>query len=321
MNWLRTWRALRAAGVVGMNERNASFISLENPRRLYPLVDDKVRCKALAQAAGIHVPELYGVVSIQHEIRDLHTLLDRHEDFVIKPVNGSGGNGVLVVTGRRSGRYRKASGALMDRATLDHHVENTLSGMYSLGGLPDAAMIEYRVKVDPVFEPVSFQGVPDIRTVVFRGYPVMAMVRLPTASSDGKANLHQGAVGAGIDLATGTTLRGVARNEVVDEHPDSGNPIAGIAIPEWNRLLALAARCYDISRLGYLGVDFVLDRDLGPMMLEMNARPGLNIQIANQAGLRPRLETIARLAPADADVEDRVAFSRTHFAASAARAA
>ena len=148
-------------------------------------------------------------------------------------------------------------------------------------------------------------------------YSIMAA----SGSSDGKANLHQGAVGAGIDLATGTTLRGVARNEVVDEHPDSGNPIAGIAIPEWNRLLALAARCYDISRLGYLGVDFVLDRDLGPMMLEMNARPGLNIQIANQAGLRPRLETIARRAPADADVEDRVAFSRTHFAASAARAA
>ena len=310
----RLARSLRRSGVLGMNQRNGDFIARVNPRRLYPLVDDKVRTKALAQQAGIQVPELYGVLHIQHEVPELPRLLGEREDFVVKPVNGSGGNGVLVIVGRRKGRYRKASGALLTEEALEHHISNTLSGLYSLGGQPDAAMIEYRVKVDPVFEPISHQGVPDLRTVVYKGYPVMAMVRLPTAVSDGKANLHQGAIGAGIDIATGLTGRGVWRNEVVDEHLDTANPIAGIQVPQWDTLLELAARCYDISGLGYLGVDFVLDRDFGPMMLEMNARPGLNIQIANQTGLRPRLATVDTLGRDGADVAERVAFAREHFA-------
>lgn len=310
--WQRA-RALREHGVLGMNQRNGDFIARVNPRRLYPLVDDKVRTKTLAQAAGIQVPELYGLIAIQHQVLELPKLLEGREDFVVKPVNGSGGNGVLVIVGRRKGRYRKASGAQMTEDELEHHVSNTLSGLYSLGGQPDAAMIEYRVRVDPVFEPISHQGVPDLRTVVYKGYPVLAMVRLPTALSDGKANLHQGAIGAGIDIASGLTGRGVWRNEVIDEHIDTGNPITGVQVPQWDTLLELAARCYDISGLGYLGVDFVLDRDFGPMMLEMNARPGLNIQIANQTGLLPRLATVDAHGRQGASVAERVAFARERF--------
>ena len=310
--WQRA-RALRRAGVLGMNQRNGDFIARVNPRRLYPLVDDKVRCKTLAQAAGIHVPELYGVVHTQHDVVRLPALLGERKDFVVKPVNGSGGNGVLVIVGQRRGRYRKASGALLTEDELEHHVSNTVSGLYSLGGQPDAAMIEYRVKIDTVFEPISHQGVPDLRTVVYRGYPVLAMVRLPTALSDGKANLHQGAIGAGIDIARGVTGRGVWRNEVIDEHLDTGNPISGVQVPQWDTLLELAARCYDISGLGYLGVDFVLDRDFGPLMLEMNARPGLNIQIANQTGLLPRLATVDALGRDGASVAERLAFAKEHF--------
>lgn len=310
--WQRA-RALRHAGVLGMNQRNGDFIARVNPRRLYPLVDDKVRCKTLAQAAGIHVPELYGVVHTQHDVVRLPALLGERKDFVVKPVNGSGGNGVLVIVGQRRGRYRKASGALLTEDELEHHVSNTVSGLYSLGGQPDAAMIEYRVKIDTVFEPISHQGVPDLRTVVYRGYPVLAMVRLPTALSDGKANLHQGAIGAGIDIARGVTGRGVWRNEVIDEHLDTGNPISGVQVPQWDTLLELAARCYDISGLGYLGVDFVLDRDFGPLMLEMNARPGLNIQIANQTGLLPRLATVDALGRDGASVAERLAFAKEHF--------
>ena len=310
--WRRA-RALRERGVLGINQRNGDFIARVNPRRLYPLVDDKVRSKTLAQAAGIQVPPLYGVIAIQHQVLALPKLLEGREDFVVKPVNGSGGNGVLVIVSQRKGRYRKASGAQLTQDELEHHVSNTLSGLYSLGGQPDAAMIEYRVQVDPVFEPISYQGVPDLRTVVYRGYPVLAMVRLPTAQSDGKANLHQGAIGAGIDIGSGITGRGVWRNEVVDEHLDTGHPVSGVQVPQWDTLLELAARCYDISGLGYLGVDFVLDRDFGPMMLEMNARPGLNIQIANQTGLLPRLATVDALGRSDASVAERVAFARERF--------
>jgi alpha-L-glutamate ligase-like protein len=120
----------------------------------------------------------------------------------------------------------------------------------------------------------------------------MAMVRLPTQLSDGKANLHQGAIGVGINIASGVTNYAVWRNSTISEHPDTGVEISGIQLPQWPHLLELASRCYELTRLGYLGVDIVLDRDRGPLMLEINARPGLNIQIANQQGLLHRLEKV-----------------------------
>ncbi|MBS1213554.1 MAG: alpha-L-glutamate ligase, partial [Proteobacteria bacterium] len=194
---------------------------------------------------------------------------------------------------------------------MGHHISNILNGMYSLGGLPDCALIEYRVKFDPLFEDVSYQGVPDIRTVVFRGVPVLSMIRLPTRLSDGKANLHQGAVGVGIDLAEGRTFAGVWHESMIEHHPDTGSAVTGLQIPHWDGILALNARCHDLVGLGFLGVDIVLDKELGPLMLEMNARPGLSIQLANKIGLLPRLRFLERLKAIPESVEDRVALAKT----------
>ncbi len=306
-------RALRARGILGLNKRNGDYIARYNSRRLYPLVDDKLLTKSLALEAGMAVPELYGVTTAQHEISQLPSLLTGHEDFVLKPARGSGGNGILVITGTLEGRYRRPGGQLLREEELGHHVSGILSGLYSLGGQRDRAMLEYRVRFDPLFEQVTFQGVPDIRVIVFLGHPAMAMVRLPTRYSDGKANLHQGAIGAGIDLATGRTLAGVLGNDVVRAHPDTGQSIRGLEIPGWQTILELAARCFEITGLGYLGVDIVLDDERGPLILELNARPGLNIQIANGQGLRSRLERIAAETDPDAPTGTRVAFSRASF--------
>jgi alpha-L-glutamate ligase-like protein len=297
---------LRRAGVLGLNRRNADYVSLLNPRRLYPLVDDKLRTKELAIQAGIAVPELYGVIGLQHEIRDLPRIIEGREQFVLKPAHGSGGNGVLVITGRRGDRFRRASGWLVDLEDLGHHVSNALSGLYSLGGQPDRVMVEYCVQTDPVLDRICFQGVPDIRVIVAWGYPVMSMVRLPTRQSDGKANLHQGAVGCGVELATGRTLSGVLGNLPVDDHPDTGHRLSGLQLPEWVKILELAARCFELTGLGYLGVDLVIDRDQGPLILELNARPGLNIQIANRAGLLRRLRQVEAMAGEEASCSDRI---------------
>ena len=211
--------------MLGLNERNADFISALNPRRLYPRVDDKVLTKKLAVEAGMAVPELYGVIRNQGEVRAFADIVAERDSFVVKPAQGSGGDGILVVTGRSQRRrdaYRLSSGLLITGAEIEHHLSNIVSGQYSLSGNPDNALIEYCVRFDPVFAGVSHQGVPDIRVIVYRGYPTMAMVRLPTRASDGKANLHQGAVGAGVDMSLGQTLNGVLDDNVVDEHPDTG---------------------------------------------------------------------------------------------------
>jgi len=309
----RLARRLADLGIMGINRRNAEFTLAHNPRRYYPLVDDKLRTKELAVAAGIPVPELYGVVQSEYQVRYLPLWLKDREDFVIKPAHGSGGEGILVIAGRAHTNFRTVAGLLMTPEELNHHVFNILGGLYSLGGQTDAALMEYRVRFDPVFDHICYQGVPDVRIIVFLGVPVMAMLRLPTRASGGKANLHQGAIGVGIDLATGATLKGVSRQGIVSEHPDTGNSIRGLAIPHWETLLTIAARAYELTGLGYLGVDLVLDQDLGPLLLELNARPGLAIQIANAAGLIHRTNLVEQHRQELPTVPDRLAFARRHF--------
>ena len=312
-----TAKKLNAAGVLGVNERNANFIMRLNPRRLYPRVDDKVLTKKLALAAGMAVPDLYGVIGNQGEVRRFADIVAARESFVVKPAQGSGGDGIIVVTGRSARKrdaFRLSNGMLISRTEIEFQISNIVSGQYSLSGNPDKALIEYCVRFDPVFADVSYQGVPDIRVIVYRGYPVMAMVRLPTRASDGKANLHQGAVGAGVDMGSGETLGGVLRNDIADEHPDTGALIAGLIIPHWHFILQSAARCYEVTELGYLGVDMVIDRDRGPLILEMNARPGLNIQIANRTGLARRIARIDEVHDEAARPEERAQFARLEFA-------
>jgi len=310
----RLARRLRDAGVLGINRRNADYILVHNDRRFYPLVDDKALTKTIAQEKGIAVPELYGTVTIQAEVAGIPGIVAGRDDFVVKPAQGSQGQGIVVVTGRSRGLYKLADGKLMDDGELAFHTSNILSGIFSLGGQPYKALIEYRVKFDPVFEAISYQGVPDVRIIVYFGIPVMAMVRLPTRLSKGKANLHQGCIGAGIDIATGRTLTAVWRNDVVSEHPDTGNPVSGVEIPGWQTLLEIAAQSHELTGLAYQGIDLVLDKDLGPLILELNARPGLNIQIANRAGLAGRLEAVDGFRRDGLSIGERVAFARENFA-------
>jgi len=300
-------------GLLGINRRNAEYTLNYNPRHLYPLVDDKLRTKKIALQGALAVPELYGVVETEYQVRHLDDLLKSYSDFVIKPSRGSGGEGILVVSGRTKELYRRIDGMLLNSEEIDYHLFNIISGMYSLGGQPDKALIEYRVQFDPQFESISYLGVPDIRVIVFLGVPVMSMVRLPTRISGGKANLHQGAIGAGIDIATGTTITAVWRNNIIAEHPDTGNSVTGVRIPRWDTLLAMAARCYELTGLGYIGVDLVLDKDKGPLILELNARPGLSIQLANRTGLLPRLKLVEQHHEELKNSEDRVAFSKQSF--------
>jgi alpha-L-glutamate ligase-like protein len=146
----------------------------------------------------------------------------------------------------------------------------------------------------------------------------MSMVRLPTRGSDGKANIHRGAIGVGIDIGQGMTLSGVHHSEIVTHHPDTGNPVSGIQVPYWESILLTTARATDMTGLGYLGVDMVIDSERGPLLLELNARPGLQIQIANRMGLLRRLDLIDK-APQEIfrTPEERVAWAVETFAASA----
>lgn len=313
MSWFISPARLRELGILGMNCRNIDFISRYNPRQLYTLVDDKLKTKQLARRNGIPVPPLRLVVREQYRIRQVGRWFDNLNGFAVKPTKGSGGRGILIIKGRDGEAFVKSSGVHLQPEDLKRHLSNILAGLYSLAGTPDQVMVEELISFDARFANYSYEGAPDIRVIVFQGYPVMAMLRLATRASDGKANLHQGAVGVGLDIATGRCLKAVQYSRPLSVHPDTGCAFDQIELPEWPEILRLAARCNEMTGLGYLGTDFILDEKRGPLLLELNARPGLAIQVANGSGLLPRLRRIEQLRKRHVRVEDRVRFAMEAF--------
>jgi alpha-L-glutamate ligase-like protein len=290
--WFAWPSELRRAGVLGMNERNLEFIAKENKRSLFPLVDDKVLTKKICEQNGIPCPATYGVIESYGEISNFAKLVTSKKEFVVKPARGSGGRGVLVFKDRADDGYISFDGTLVPRNELHYHLASILSGLYSLGGQPDKVIIEERVVKHSIFENVAIGGTPDIRIIAYRHNPVMGMLRLPTKMSKGRANLHQGAVGVGIEMEKGWTSGGVWRDGAISHHPDTGFPVAGLRVPHWNEICEIAMRLSAALELGYIGIDLVLDVNRGPVVLEANGRPGLAIQIANRQGLWLKLKDL-----------------------------
>ncbi len=304
---------LASLGIMGMNQRNVGYIGRYNPRSLYPLVDNKLKTKRIAVDAGVTVPKLIGTISHQHEVGKIAAMVKEWPGFCIKPARGSGGKGILVIVRQEDGLYYKPNGTPCNATDLERHISNILAGLFSLGGKADVVLVEDLILFDDVFDGYSYEGVPDTRVIVFKGVPVMSMMRLSTASSDGKANLHQGAVGVGICLRTGKALRAVQFNAPMRYHPDTGRDLYELQVPHWEKLLHLASSCYEMSGLWYIGTDIVLDKKRCPMLLELNARPGLSIQIANGAGLMPRVRAVETLGNTKMSIHERVEYAREHF--------
>ena len=309
-----TAKALRSRGVLGMNRRNVGYISRYNPRHLFPLVDNKLLTKNLAIEHHLTVPQLLHVVNIQYQVGEVVEALKEEQGFCIKPAKGSGGKGILVITKVENGLFHKSNGQIIADLDVQRHMSNILAGLFSLGGATDVAMVEALMVVDPRLNKYSFEGVPDIRIIVFRGVPVMAMLRLACRASQGKANLHQGAIGVGINLANGQAVNAVQHDVPVLTHPDTQANLMELKLDDWRGFLELACACYDMTGLGYLGVDLVMDANHGPTMLELNARPGLSIQIANNAGLLTRLQLVESTKKISRmSVSERVNFAMSNF--------
>ena len=217
MGWISPFK-LNQLGMLNMNRRNVDYIARYNSRSSYPLVDNKLKTKLVVAEYDVRTPRLLQVVRQQHEISHFREMAEDLDGFAIKPAKGSGGKGITVITGRDDNDYVKASGSRVSSSHFERHLSNILAGLYSLAGTPDVAIVENLVESIPSLAKYSFQGVPDIRIVVFQGYPVMAMLRLATTASDGKANLHQGAVGVGLNIANGHSLNAVQFNRPITLH-------------------------------------------------------------------------------------------------------
>jgi len=286
----------KSKNILGMNARNLIYIRPNNKKSAKKLADDKLRCKRVLKKAGVPVPKLIKSIKTHEELDnfDFSTLPN---SFVLKPNFGFGGEGILVVYGKKKGGENIWIKADRSQVTEDHlrtHIKNILDGSFSRIDTADVAFFEERIQLYQGFKPYAFRGVPDIRVLVYNRVPVMAMVRIPTEASGGTSNLHRGGIGIGVDMTTGVTTTAIQYDKVVEKSP-KGLLLSGIKIPQWKEILELAIKAQDVSKLGYLGADIAIDRENGPVFMELNARPGLSIQVANQEGLIARLNRVEGL--------------------------
>ncbi len=276
----------RRAELMGLNQRNIDLVHRENPRQYFPLADDKELAKRRLTQAGVPVPETLAVCPGLYAIPDVLETLSDSDGFVIKPACGAAGKGVLVV-GRRSGsgRWNQAGGGEVTTFDLRRHLAQIVFGTYSKR-LEDRALVERRIEPHPVLRSLWADGLSDVRVILLRATPIMAMVRVPTARSGGRANLHTGGIGLSVDLDTGQVTRAWYRRQSIQRHPESDARLVGVQIPCWEEVLRIAVRSARAVPLGYLGVDVAIDREAGPLVLEINVRAGLEIQNVCGQGLR-----------------------------------
>lgn len=281
--------------ILGMNARNFLYIRKYNPNSAKKIADDKLEMKNLLLSNEINTPQLYTIFFDRDSIRNFDWGSLPSRGFVIKPARGYAGSGILPFRKWENGIATTATGETYDVKRIESHILDILEGAYSLKFLPDNAFLEERIAPHPFFKKLTGFGIPDIRVIVFNHIPVMAMMRLSTQESHGKANLHQGAIGFGIDIRTGITTNAILYDQKIDFIPGTKIKTRGIKIPEWDKILYLASKTQKITGLGYAGIDLVFDGNKGAEVLEVNARPGLSIQNANRSSLRSRLERVENI--------------------------
>jgi len=277
--------------VLGINDRNCSFVYEYNPRKYYPLANDKILCKNLLKAHNIASPKSYFIIDSIGDIELMWEQLNELNSMVIKPSNGSGGNGIMVLK-KEAGQWKKGSRAVTV-SQIKQHIANILFGVYSFGS-DDRAIIEELIVSHEFLHDLYPHGVADLRLITVAETIVMAMLRLPTEKSQGKANIHQGGLGIGIELESGKLLKVYNGKGYFDAHPETNQQITGKHIPYWKRIKEIALECAKVTPLKYLGVDIVIDQHKGPMVMELNARPGLEIQNVNQKGLNQAIQELCK---------------------------
>ncbi len=293
---------VKPSHILGMNSRY--YYTKLNPPEARQYGFSKLKTKKLLIENNIPTAQIYHIVSHLDEVEDLD-LKSIPTPFVIKPASGSAGKGILLVK-----KYLEKKQVFLDHEkneltedNLKLHLTNILSGEYNTWGSSYQAIIEEFVESHPTLAKLAYRGTPDIRVIVFNSVPVMAMARIPTKESKGKANLELGAIGLGIDMATGTTTYATfGKKKIITHFPQyKRKKVNGIKIPFWKKTLLTAVKAANAAGYVFMGADIFIHPEKGPMIVELNGFPGLSIQIVNRAGLKRRLERVEDLFVRDAE--------------------
>jgi alpha-L-glutamate ligase-like protein len=281
-------------GILGLNARNLLYVNKYNQKSAIKFANNKLKTKHFLSARGIPVPKLYRVVKNHEDINRLD-FGSLPGSVVLKPNLGSQGKGILVFKSRKGSTFTHVNGQEYSQEEIKQHIIDIIDGRYSMGNIRDTAFFEQLIVNHKDLAQYTWAGLPDVRVIMHNLVPVMAMLRLPTQESGGRANLSQGALGIGVDIATGRPTHISYKNKIIDEIPGFGPFASNFKIPHWDEILNICAKSQYITNLGFLGCDIAIDNNNGPILIEINARPGTKIQIANKAPLEKRLKKISNI--------------------------
>jgi alpha-L-glutamate ligase-like protein len=270
--------------ILGINKRNLHYVYPSENRKFFKIADEKSLSKELFASAGIPHPRTICLMKDFRDVVFLNHNLGKFDNSVIKPNKGRGGYGILVLDKADISGIYDIDQNLLGIKQIKKHCADIIMGVYSYGN-HDMVLFEERLFPHLFLRNIYPKGLADFRFILYQQRPVMGMLRLPTAKSHGKANLHQGGIGVGIDLDTGITSYAVYKSRYIEKHPDSQTPLNKLKIPYLSEMIDYCIKVSRLLPLQYIGFDFTLDENQGPMLLEINARPGLEIQKANKKGL------------------------------------
>lgn len=306
--------AIKPSHILGRNGRYR-YTKL-NPASAKSYGFSKLKTKELLNRHNIPTATIYHIFSSVADLENVNWE-NMPVPFVVKPASGSAGKGIWVVDKKLPDKllWQKSNKEVVSDEDLSLHVANILDGEFSTWGSSYQAIVEEKIPTHPALGKFSYRGTPDIRVIVFNSVPVMAMTRIPTKESEGTANLDRGAIGLGIDIATGITVHGVkGKGEVITHIPGKKKKVNGIRIPYWKETLEVAVKAAQAAGYVFMGADLFIHPEKGPMIVELNGFPGLSIQLANRAGLKRRLERVEGLEVRD--VEHGVRIGQALFAES-----
>ncbi len=275
------WSFLKAP--LGMNRRNELIREASSFRSLR-LVKSKSQCKRILQEHGIATSRTFDEV---HDFSDMPRLASFPDEFVVKPDGGFGGKGIILLK-RQDGHFVDPAGHAYSSKDLRWHIRKILDGDFSGYIAHDIALIEERLYPSPKLQFKDAYGLSDIRVWCFQFQPVMAMLRYPTFKSRGRANLAAGGIGIGIDVATGRPTFIHTKGGLEFKPEGLGMP-AAFVMPKWDEMKDIARQCSQIADLRITGVDLILDAGDQVRVLEVNGRPGLEIQNINEDSLLERV--------------------------------
>lgn len=211
------------------------------------------------------------------EYRAFKEFTKKNPLFLFKPIRESCGKGIRRI----------------DTAGAD--LRELYSDLCEKGGVADE-IIRQDERVG-VFHPGSVNGV---RLIALRSKGKTHIALSPLfrmGVGDGVVDNSSEAIRACVDEKTGYVYTcGFDRNgNRFVEHPDTGVPIIGFKVPEWEQLLELADRIMEELEgfARYIGFDFALT-DAGWVLIEVNPFPQTVLQqIASRSGVREKLQTLA----------------------------